>query len=118
VRRLAFLGVLALVACSGPDAPDAAVCQDLIHRLCHAPLCPNVATTFGVSADCDATLLASSGCGEPGFQFTDPSRDRVLSCRAPLLRSGDATTDAPSCSDIDETLACQDVVTMLEGGAP
>ena len=118
MRRLFLLGLLALAACSGPDAPDAAVCEDMIHRLCHAPLCPNVATTFNVSADCDATLLARSGCGAPGFQFTTPSRQRVLDCRAPLLRNGDGTNDVASCSDIDDTLACQDVVSLLNGGAP
>ena len=115
MRRLALLALL--LACSGPDAPDYAVCQDFIHRICLAPRCSIVDQTLGVGDDCEATLTTRTGCSKADFQFTTPSRTRFLSCREPLLRNGDGRDDAPTCQDVSDALACQDVVTFL-GGSP
>ena len=115
MRRLALVALL--LACAGPDAPDSAVCQDAIHRICHKPRCSVVDQTLAVGDDCEATLLALTGCGAADFSFTTPSRDRVLGCREPLLRNGDGVNDFPSCQDVSDAFACQDVVTFF-GGSP
>jgi hypothetical protein len=120
VKRLFALGLLVLSAgCGGPEAPDAAVCQDLIHRLCLPPVCPSVTTTLiSPDADCEQTLLSRTGCGDPAFTFSQPTRQRVLDCRAPLLSAGDGVEDAPACADVDETLSCADVRAFLNGETP
>ncbi|MHB8873032.1 MAG: hypothetical protein ACYC8T_05040 [Myxococcaceae bacterium] len=107
-----------LVGCAGPAAPDAALCQDVIHRLCLEPRCEAVETTFAAGANCEQTLLDASGCGAEDFAFSTPSRARVLECRLPLLRNGAAPGQPPACDDVDETLElCDDLVRLLKGGA-
>jgi hypothetical protein len=119
VKPVIALGLLVVAAgCSGPAASDAALCQDVLHRLCLAPVCPIVATQLAVDSDCEETLLARTGCGDPGFVFTAPTRDRWLSCRAPLVRDGDHTDDQPTCDEVEETLSCPDVEQFLNGGTP
>lgn len=106
-----------LAACVGPPAPDAAVCQDLIHRLCAAPVCSAV-SALGVP-DCEAAALARTGCGDDSFAFATPTRDRLLECRAMLLHPGQGPNAHPDCGDVDAMAqSCPDVVQFLEGAAP
>ena len=105
-------------ACTGPPAPDAAVCDDFIHRICLAPICPNIITALSPGADCEQSLLTSSGCDAPDFTFTTPSRDRFLSCRLPLLRAGSSRDSLPNCDDVQDILnTCPDVIAFLGAGA-
>ncbi len=85
--RLLVLGPLAcLLACSGPPAPDAALCQDVISRVCLARTCAGVSEQLALgNNDCQGLLLQRTGCGDDAFAFTEPSRERVLSCRQPLV---------------------------------
>ena len=100
-----------------PPAPDAAVCQDFIQRICILPLCPDVANDLNPQGDCETTLLAQTGCGDPNFTFTTPSRDLFLSCRLPLLRAGSSADTHPNCDDVFDTFStCPDVVAFLNGG--
>jgi hypothetical protein len=117
VRRIVFLALVLLAACSGPEAPDAALCRDVIHRICRPALCSVVTDKLGVGNDCEATLTGRTGCDVDTFAFTTPSRARVLDCRDPLLRNGDGVDDVASCQDIADTLSCADLVTFL-GGTP
>jgi hypothetical protein len=110
------LAVSLLLACSGPAAPDEVLCEDFAERLCVAPLCLDVSTSFGVTADtCVATLEQRLGCGADDFAFTTPSRTRVLDCRVPLMRAGDQRGSAPSCDDISDVFVdCPDVTSLLK----
>lgn len=121
MRRVRFaiaLGVLALAGCVGPAAPDAVLCQDVIHRLCLSPRCAVVDDQLSVGDDCNADLLARTGCGDLNFRFTTPSRDRVLACRDPLVSDGDHTNDKPTCAQVEETLSCADLEDFLNGSTP
>ncbi|MCU0697280.1 MAG: hypothetical protein MUC96_12200 [Myxococcaceae bacterium] len=108
-----------LVACVGPEAPDAAVCQDVVKRLCLGPICQGVTSRLSVEAmTCEETLLTRTGCGRDSFAFTQPSRVQFLDCRVPLLRQGASQAVKPSCADVDELfLDCPDVVRFF-GGTP
>ena len=120
VGRPILLAALA-VACAGPEAPDAAVCQDSIHRLCLAPVCSRVVDTLAVTGDasCETTLLQRTGCGDAAFTFTTPTRERFLECRSPLLRGGPDRNDRATCADVEESFdRCPDVVTFFNGGTP
>ena len=120
VRRVrASVALLCLVGCSGPAAPDAAVCRDVVTRLCTEPLCEPVATSFGVDGGpCEATLLQRSGCHDDGFMFSTPSRAEFLDCRIPLLRQGPSQKIHPACADVAEVfLVCPQVVRFF-GGTP
>ncbi len=113
--RVVFLTcALGLTACNGPEAPDVAVCRDAIHRLCIPDVCPSVVPLF--TADCEATLLAGSGCESETFAFTSPTRNRFLDCRIALLRAGQNSQTHPSCDDVNETFdRCPDVVRFYRG---
>lgn len=119
LRLLATLPALAAaLACVGPPAPDAAVCQDAIDRLCMAPLCPAVESVVDGGAACEDTLLARTGCGTDDFAFAGLPRERFLQCRAILLRAGEATGTHPACRDVDEMFfLCGDVEAFLRTGA-
>jgi hypothetical protein len=107
-----------LVSCIGPPAPDGPLCRDLITRLCQAPRCGVVDTQLAPGDECDAKLTLATGCGAEDFEFTTPTRNRVLECRIPLLRQGDPTSTHPACVDVDELFTtCPDVVRFL-GGTP
>jgi hypothetical protein len=112
--------VLAASACVGPPAPDAAVCRDMIHRICIPPKCSSTAA-LGLdagsgNASCEATLQARTGCDSDDFAFTTPSRDRVLECRVPLLHAGKDPEQHPDCLDVDQLITeCQDVTRFLQG---
>ncbi|MFP2927601.1 hypothetical protein ACLESO_20885 [Pyxidicoccus sp. 3LG] len=111
--------LLCLAACSGPDAPDAAVCQDVVIRLCQTSVCPGVSEQLGVPIPCASTLLERTGCGAEDFTFSSPTRDRVLDCREPLLSNGTTTERPPSCEDTLRFLAtCPDVADFFRGGQP
>ncbi|MFL5349058.1 MAG: hypothetical protein ACJ8AT_30025 [Hyalangium sp.] len=119
--RLLALGPLAWVfACSGPAAPDAALCQDVITRMCLARPCPGVNEQLALgNNDCQSTLLARTGCGAEEFAFSEPSRDRILSCRLPLVRQSTDPNRAPACEDVAEVLqSCPDVINFLGGRQP
>jgi len=110
---------LGAAACSGPEAPDADVCADYVHRICLPPRCARVDAELNVAATCEAVLLQRTGCGNPAFAFTVPTRERFLSCRAPLLRQGDGREQHPACEDVSESFdRCADVVSFLNGVAP
>lgn len=98
---LPLVAAVALGACGGPPAPDVALCRDAIDRLCAQPRCPRV-DALAVGADCVATLLSRSGCGDDAFTFTAISRARFLECRAPLVRASAAAGARAACPDVDE----------------
>lgn len=108
-----------LTACSGPEAPDAAVCRDVVTRLCQTSACPGVAEQLPPGLDCEATLLARTGCGAEEFTFSSPTRERVLDCREPLIRVGTTTERPPSCEDTFQFVVdCPDVMTFFRGEEP
>ncbi|MCA2978548.1 MAG: hypothetical protein INH37_09715 [Myxococcaceae bacterium] len=108
-----------LAGCVGPEAPDAAVCRDVVTRLCRGPVCAPVTERLGVdAAGCEAALLARTGCASDAFGFSTPSRVQFLDCRVPLLRQGAAQAIRPACSDVEEFFVdCPEVVRFF-GGAP
>ncbi|HYH97876.1 hypothetical protein [Hyalangium sp.] len=116
--RLLALGLLAWVcACSGPPAPDAALCQDVITRMCLARTCTGVNEQLVLgNMDCQSTLQERTGCGGEDFAFSSPSRERVLRCRLPLVRQSTDPAKAPTCEDVDEVLEdCPDLIGFLGG---
>ena len=126
-RRLIVGGVLGVVvgaafACQGPPAEDAAICQDIVNRLCAEPLCDVVTEELKVGASCLDDLAARAGCGSEGFAFGEqgrPTRERILECRLPLVRGGDSTTRAPTCDQVEESfLRCPDFLRFFDGGVP
>ncbi|MBN1207180.1 MAG: hypothetical protein JXB05_20010 [Myxococcaceae bacterium] len=119
--RLLALGPLALMcACSGPPAPDAALCQDVITRLCLARSCAGVNERLALgNEDCQPTLRERTGCGAEDFTFSEPSRERVLSCRLPLVRQSTDPDKAPACEDVADVVEdCPDLVGFLGGLQP
>lgn len=110
--------LVCLAACSGPPAPDAALCQDVVTRLCQTAACPGVGEQLvPLGPDCEASLLERTGCGAEDFTFTTPGRERFLSCREPLLRRGTTTERPPACEDTSDFLAgCEDVASLFRGG--
>jgi hypothetical protein len=117
---LAVLSLTALLGgCVGPEAPDGALCQDVVTRVCHAPRCAEVESRYGVGEDCDQALLARTGCAQEGFAFPAGFRDRLLSCRLMLLREGDEAARHPGCDNVTDFLTlCPDVAGFLGGVAP
>lgn len=110
-------------ACQGPQADDAAICNDVIRRVCSSPLCDGLNERLALGGNgCVDVVTARAGCNAEGFAWGDndrPSRDRVLECRLPLIRSGDSVTNAPACTDIDEMFdRCADIERLLgtDGG--
>ncbi|WP_224361189.1 hypothetical protein [Hyalangium versicolor] len=119
--RLLVLGPLALtLACSGPEAPDDALCRDVITRVCLARTCAGVSEQLALgTGDCQATLQERTGCASEDFAFSSPSRERILSCRLPLVRKSTDLDRAPSCGDVAEVLqSCPDVINFLGGRQP
>jgi hypothetical protein len=119
--RLLLLIPLALVlACTGPAAPDASLCQDVITRMCLARTCTGVNEQLSLGAqECQSTLLERTGCGADEFSFSEPSRERILRCRLPLVRLSTELNQAPDCIDVDEVVEdCPDVIDFLGGGQP
>lgn len=115
------LGLLIWVsACSGPPAPDSALCQDVITRMCLSRTCEGVNEQLALgSMDCQSTLEERTGCGAEEFAFSTPSRERVLRCRLPLVRQGTDPNKAPRCEDVDEVLEdCPDLTGFLGGRQP
>jgi hypothetical protein len=119
--RFLLLGLLALSSsCAGPDAPDVALCQDVITRVCLARSCSGVNDRLALgNNDCQSTLRERTGCGADEFAFSEPSRERILTCRLPLVRKGTDPSRAPDCDDVDEVLEdCPDVIDFLGGRQP
>lgn len=103
--------------CSGPPAPDVALCRDVVHRLCLAPVCQLVKDRFSPGDACEDTLLARTGCAADDFEFGTPSRERFIQCRNILVQSGAEPEKAPACEDVERMLnECGEVVRFLEGG--
>lgn len=116
--RLLVLGPLAcLLACSGPPAPDAALCQDVISRVCLARTCAGVSEQLALgNNDCQGLLLQRTGCGDDAFAFTEPSRERFLSCRQPLVKRSTDPGKAPTCEEVGAVMTdCPDVIDFLGG---
>ncbi len=115
--RSILAAVLLLSGCEGPEAPDAAVCRDVITRLCLGPVCGVVEAQLRVDAmTCEATLTARTGCGSDAFGFAAPSRAQFLDCRVPLLRQGSSTRVKSSCDDVAQAFtACPELVTFFGG---
>lgn len=104
-----------LAACVGPPAPDPALCRDLIHRVCKAPRCSNTVVLSVADNTCEQVLQQRTGCDSEDFVFTAPTRDRVLECRAPLVRAGNNVEQHPDCLDVDSMLTdCPDVTRWLQ----
>lgn len=119
--RLLALGPLAFVlACTGPEAPDDALCQDVITRMCLARTCEGVNEALGLgSQDCQATLLGRTGCWAEDFTFSEPSRERILHCRLPLVSQSTDPGRAPACEDVAQVMqTCPDVIDFLGGSQP
>lgn len=107
-----------LAACVGPPAPDAAICRDLVHRICLPPRCSSMAV-LNAETNCEQTLLLRTGCDSDDFTFTAPARDRVLECRIGLLHAGKEPETHPDCLDVDQLLLeCPDVTRFLQGQTP
>lgn len=116
--RTFTVGALMLVGCSGPPAPDAAVCRDVIHRLCLEPRCAVVDERIAPGSDCEQALLQRTGCGDDAFEFASPSRERFLECRGTLIRSGNDPEKAPPCEDVEATFdQCEEFTRFLREGA-
>jgi hypothetical protein len=115
--RSVLAAVVLLLGCDGPEAPDAALCRDVITRLCLGPVCGVVETQLRVDAtSCEATLTARSGCGSDAFGFAAPTRAQFLDCRVPLLRLGSSTQVKASCDDVAQAFtACPELVTFFGG---
>ncbi len=116
--RLLALGSLAgLLACAGPPAPDAALCQDVITRLCLARSCTGLNEQLALgNNDCQPTLLQRTGCGAEDFAFSAPTRERFLSCRMPLVRRDTDPSKAPTCEEVGTLVSdCPDVIQFLGG---
>jgi hypothetical protein len=118
VLRRAALPLLLLSACFGPAAPDADLCVDLLTRLCLSPICPDAARVLAVEAStCVQTLSTRTGCSQASFTFNTPSRQRVLDCRVPLVKTSTLRTANPACEDVSTMLNdCPDLVSFLNGG--
>ena len=117
--RLLLSSLLLLTACVGPEAPDAALCRDVITRICVAPHCSSVDAQLNPGMDCVATLSMKTGCGSDDFVFAKPTRERFLECRVPLVRLGAERAAAPGCDNVDEMFNnCPDVVAFLRGTTP
>lgn len=114
------LGAAIAAGCSGPPAPDDAVCKDLIHRLCQPEPCFVAINALNLGTNCEADLLARTRCYDPDFTFPDPpGRDRVLECRRPLLREGLEWDQHPACADVADLIDfCPDVVSWLTETPP
>lgn len=112
--RYLFTLVL-LCRCSGPEAPDPALCRDVITRLCLGPICDITQSTLSVNpSNCESALLNRTGCENDSFGFVTPVRARVLECRVPLLRRGASQRVGPDCSDVVEVFEdCPDLVRFL-----
>lgn len=124
MKRAFILGVIvgAAFACQGPPAEDAAICRDIINRLCAPPICDAVTEDLETGLNCIEDLTARSGCGSDDFVFGEqgrPSRERMLECRLPLVRSSDSVNSAPRCEEVEEAFArCADLPRFFDGGTP
>jgi hypothetical protein len=119
--RLLPLGPLAfLLACTGPEAPDDALCQDVITRMCLARTCGGVNEALGLgNEDCQVSLQGRTGCWSQDFSFSEPSRERILHCRLPLVRQSTDPGRAPACEDVAQVMStCPDVIDFLGGRLP
>lgn len=72
--------------------------------------------------DCLADLTQRVGCANDEFTWGEagrPTRERILDCRLPLIRSGDDVTRAPRCEEVEETFdRCPDIERLFDGGTP
>ena len=118
-QRVVLLAwVLLGLSCVGPEAPDVAICRDVIQRLCNPPRCSST-SVLNIDTACDITLQQRTGCDNDDFAFSAPTRDRVLECRVGLVRAGTNTSTHPDCLDVDTMLTeCPDVTRWLQGVRP
>lgn len=119
MRKSAFWAAVLGCACSGPPAPDTALCEDVITRLCFARGCPGVEAALSPGAACLDGLLERTGCAAEDFTFREPSRERVLFCRQPLVRRTTSPNEAPTCAEVAEVQRdCPDLMDFLGGRLP
>ncbi len=113
-----LLAAFSTGSCSGPEAPDWALCQDVIVRVCRAPRCEQVSVALSVGDDCEAVTSARTGCIDEAFLFVEPmTRARFLECRLPLIRGGNDIDHVSSCADIEEAFnRCAILPAFLKGG--
>jgi hypothetical protein len=107
-RRNGVLAAAVLGACVGPPAPDAALCEDVVARMC-VP-CPELRARLAITSDCEATLRARTGCDQADFAFEPIGRDRLLQCRRALRGGADEACAAASraldgCPDLEAFLS-------------
>ena len=116
MRVVKLIGVLVVAGCTGPPAPDVAVCRDYIHRVCIPPVCGDVTPLVPVGQDCETTFLTNTGCANDTFKFTTPNRNDFINCRAGLLNAGDDPEQPPDCQDVTDSFDnCPAVVRFLQG---
>ncbi|XXF79215.1 hypothetical protein P2318_05525 [Myxococcaceae bacterium GXIMD 01537] len=116
MRLLALTAAALLCACSGPPAPDAALCEDVVIRLCHARSCPGLDAALEPGSDCRATVLERTGCADDAFTFVEPTRERFISCRLPLVSRSTSPDVAPTCNEVTQLQqSCPDVMQFLGG---
>lgn len=118
MRAVLLASLCAAAACSGPPASDAALCRDVITRLC-AARCPDADLKLKLTgaSDCVATLTGRTGCSDDGFMFQ--SRSAFVSCRLPIVRASDAVTAVPDCDDVDDMFRlCPSMVDFFNGASP
>ena len=112
----ACLAFIFFCACSGPEAPDAALCRDFVHRLCLPEVCSTVQSTLSPGSSCEEQLLQNTGCGSDEFEFAVPTRGVIIECRLFLLHQGTNINQHSDCGDVDDMFdRCPDVVTFLKG---
>jgi hypothetical protein len=115
MRAVPLLGLVLWTSCYGPPASDAAVCRDVITRLC-VSRCPAADQRLGLNpmSDCTAQLTTASGCIDDNFKFEN--RDAFLSCRLPLIRAGDDVAAIPDCNDVDDMFRGCPTMAQFFGG--
>lgn len=68
---------------------------------------------------CQDGLLERTGCVAEDFTFREPSRERVLFCRLPLVRRSTSPGEAPTCAEVAEVQRdCPDLMDFLGGRLP
>jgi hypothetical protein len=117
--RPALAAVVLFAGCAGPPASDAALCRDVIHRLCLTPVCDSVTAKLKPTGDCETTLTARTPCGDESFMLTGTlDRATFLDCRLPLIRTGDGIDQPPDCLNVDEMFTACPAIIQLLGGTP
>jgi len=118
--RVVALLVLAC-ACQGPLASDAEVCRDVVRRLCSSR-CAVADAKLGLTmnSDCNMQLTTAAGCEVDSFTFegAGTNRNDFLSCRLPIIRTGDHIDQVPACEDVEDMFRGCPSMAQFYGGPP